>query len=341
MRKYSIFIGIDLSKRSFDAAICIGNDSKQMPHKRFVQTLKGYESFLKWVESFCQKHQIKEEVPRAWLICMEHTGMYAMRICDFLESRHFQFILENPLRIKRSMGLRREKNDKADALTIAEYAFRFHDELEKRRPLPKQLLLKIQVLLSLRARLVKYHHGLRIAQQELKISVNEQISEPVTALSTPFCDSMKVAVNDIICQIEKLIQTDDRLKKYFDLLLSIVGIGRVIAAYLLVHTNGFTAFDNPRSFACHIGIVPFDWTSGTSVNLPPTVSNIAHHQMKALLSTAAISAARFDPQLKAYFNRQLEKGKAKGWIYNAIKNKLVHRIFKVIKRGTPYVVFDH
>ncbi len=337
MRKYSIFIGIDLSKRWFDAAICIGRQSKQMPHKRFVQTLKGYESFLKWVETFSQKHQIMG----TWLICMEHTGMYAMRICDFLESRQFQFVLENPLRIKRSMGLRREKNDKADACTIAEYAFRFHDELEKRRPLPSQLLLKIQALLSLRARLVKYHHGLKIAQQELTISVNEQISEPVTALSTPFCQSMNAAAKEIVNQVEKLIRTDERLKKHFDLLLSIVGIGRVIAAYLLVHTNGFTAFDNPRSFACHIGIVPFDWTSGTSVNLPPTVSNIAHHQMKALLSTAAISAVRFDPQLKAYFNRQLKRGKAKGWIYNAVKNKLVHRIFKVIKRGTPYVIFDH
>lgn len=337
MQKYSLFIGIDISKKWFDAALCYQGNMKQMPHAQFKQTTAGYKSFVKWVKRVVAKQGYQGD----WIICMEHTGIYALRFCQFLDEVNLSYVLDNPLRIKRSLGIRRGKNDKADSMAIAEYAYRHCDELNKRRALPNRLLLKLQALLGLRARLVKYKHGLLVASQELTTCVDVEISQLVSIPSKELCASMKTQIKDTMRQVTTLINSDESLKKTYQLVQSVIGIGPVIAAYLLVYTNGFEAFQNARQFANYIGIVPFDEESGTSTMRAPKVSSIANKRLKALLSTGAITAIQHDPQIKAFFNKQLQKGKEEGWIYNAVKNKLVHRVFKVVKRGTPYVKFDH
>ena len=50
----------------------------------------------------------------------------------------------------------------------------------------------------------------------------------------------------------------------------------------------------------------------------------------------SISARKNDKELKAYFDRRIADGKLKYKVYNAIRNKFVHRIFAVVKRSTPY-----
>lgn len=337
MQKYSLFIGIDISKKWFDAALCYQGNTRQMPHAQFKQTLSGYKSFVKWVKRTARKAGYQGK----WIICMEHTGIYALRFCQFLDEANLSYVLDNPLRIKRSLGLRRGKNDKADSMAIAEYAYRHCDELKQRRALPNRLLLKLQALLSLRARLVKYQQGLLVASKELVTCVDTDISQLVSIPSEQVTATMKTSIKDIMKQVKTLIESDESLKKTYQLIHSVIGIGPVIAAYLLVYTNGFEAFQNARQFASYIGIVPFDDTSGISTNRAPEVSPIANKRLKALLSNAAVTAIQHDPQIKTFFDRQLLKGKEEGWIYNAVKNKLVHRVFKVVKRGTPYVKFQH
>jgi len=57
--------------------------------------------------------------------------------------------------------------------------------------------------------------------------------------------------------------------------------------------------------------------------------------MKALLSNCVASAIQYDKELKTYYHRKLVEGKDSGVVLNAIKNKLFHRVFAVIKRQTP------
>ncbi len=336
MQKYSIFIGIDLSKQWFDVALCVKGNLTEMPHRRFDQTQKGFLSFLEWVKNYAKKHHVKGK----WICCMEHTGIYALALCHFLREQNQTFVLENPLRIKRSLGLRRAKSDKADALAIAEYAWRHQAQLSHVRELPDLLLIKLQTLLSLRARLVRYRQGLMVASNELRQCGQSAIYQTVDAHTVNVVSTVNLTINDVMKEIRQLIRQDQLLEKLYQLLLSVVGIGQVIAPYLLVHTNGFTAFKNPRSFACHVGIAPFEQSSGTSLQQTDEISQIANHRLKVLLSNAATVAVQHDPQIKAFFLKHKERGKEDGWIYHAVKNKIVHRVFAVIKRGTPYVKMD-
>jgi len=59
--------------------------------------------------------------------------------------------------------------------------------------------------------------------------------------------------------------------------------------------------------------------------------------MKALLNVAAWSAIQHDKELKEYFSKRIQKGKSKMSTVNIIRNKIVHRVFAVVKRGTPFV----
>ena len=64
---------------------------------------------------------------------------------------------------------------------------------------------------------------------------------------------------------------------------------------------------------------------------------MANKKMKSLLSNCANVAIMHDKEIRAYYERKLAEGKEKGSVINAVKNKLVHRVFAVIKRQTPYV----
>lgn len=332
MRKYNVFIGIDISKQWFDACSYDPTQAHPSLHKRFENGQKGFEGFVKWLDR-------QQPLQGSCYICIEHTGLYSLSLAHFLESRQLDFVLESALRIKRSIGLQRTKTDQADALAIAQYAARFHKQ-HKTRSLPVTSLIRLQALLSLRSRLVRYRHGLTISANELSSCMEDRFADVIQGHTIPVCEQINMELRKVDRMIDQLIQAEAELKRIDALVQSIKGIGPVISAHLLVYTNAFTAFDKARALACYIGIVPFKHRSGTSIRRPDRISFLANRKLKTLLSTAAVVAIRFDPQIKAYFNRQVQRNKAPGWIYNAIKNKLVHRIFAVVKRGTPYVVVD-
>ena len=59
--------------------------------------------------------------------------------------------------------------------------------------------------------------------------------------------------------------------------------------------------------------------------------------LKSLLHMAALTAIKYDPELKAYYRRKKEEGKHTMLVLNNIKCKMVYRIFAVIARETSFV----
>ena len=299
MQKYAIFVGIDMSKRWFDAALYWPGLEGKKPCERFDNTSIGFAKFLKWVG----QHQAANHLQGSWFVCMEHTGIYGLPLAHYLEALQIKVVMESPLRIERSLGLRRGKTDSADANSITDYAYDKYRKI-KVRPLPSQILLRVQALLSLRYRLVRYNQGLSTAAKELHGFVDELISAPIVEHSTLISQQMKTQIKLIDQQTVQLLEGDTQLKERYDLVCSVVGIGPLIAAYLLVYTNGFTAFETARQFACYIGIAPFPYRSGTSIQRPDMVSFLANKRLKALISTAATVAVVHDPEFKVFFKKQ-------------------------------------
>ena len=138
--------------------------------------------------------------------------------------------------------------------------------------------------------------------------------------------------------IMEIIESSQTLRDQYVLLVSIKGIGIILAANILVTTVCFTKFDDSRKYACYCGTAPFSYASGTSIKGKIKVSQMANKKMKALFNMAARSAIQHDPELKKYFDNRMEKGANGMSTINIIRNKLIHRVFAVVKRGTPYVI---
>ena len=135
----------------------------------------------------------------------------------------------------------------------------------------------------------------------------------------------------------KIIRSNNELEKIYKLITTIKGERLILAANFIISTNGFTNFTDSRKFACYCGIVPFTYQSLTYLNSASKVSHYADKKTKALLNLAAVSAIQHSPEMKLYCERRVKEGKSKMSTINIVRNKIVYRVFAVVKRGTPYV----
>jgi transposase len=143
-------------------------------------------------------------------------------------------------------------------------------------------------------------------------------------------------IAEIEALIEELLQVDSEIKENFDLAKSVIGIGLITAGLMICQTNNFKDFTDSRTYCSYIGIAPFPNSSGKRKG-KNKVSVKANKKLKGVLSNCVNVAVMYDPYFKKYKIRLEEKNKKAGIIYNNIKNKLVHRVFSVVNRKTPYV----
>lgn len=319
-------VGIDVSKLTLDAYIQLAQ-----VHTVFENNARGFKQLVKWIKRNidCPMDEL--------LICFEITGLYSLQLASFLSVNQIDYVMENPIQIKRSMGLVRGKDDKVDSKRIAEYAFMRKDTL-KLTTLPSQELIKMQNILALRERMIKQKAGYQASLTEYKRVLVQQHEKDFFQMLNSMIGTLKKQIQKAEKALLEIIDSCSILKNQYALLTSIKGIGIILAANILVTTVCFTKFKDSRKYACYCGTAPFTYSSGTSIKGRTKVSQMANKKMKALFNLAARSAIQHDPELKQYFNNRMAKGANGMSTINIIRNKIIHRVFAVVKRGTPYVI---
>jgi transposase len=327
--KSALFIGVDISKATLDVSILSSRDKSIIYYQQFANNSKGFMQLLKWIR------QNSKGVPlNAWKVCMENTGIYSLELNCFLHERGIWQCLENALQIKRSMGVLRGKTDKADSRTIALYAFRFSDQL-KPYVLPSKTLLRLRALFAQRERLVSLHCQLQAAIKSLK-GYEKSLVKDIQKQNEALLKNLSKQIKIVDQALKECIGEDEELGHKAKLIQSVPGIGLQTTAYLLIVSRGMQSFDSPRQFACYSGCAPFEHSSGVSVKGKTKVHFIANRKMKMLLHMAAINAITFNEELKSYYKRKVEEGKSPMSVLNAVRFKLICRIFSVVKRKEAY-----
>jgi len=317
--KEILLAGVDVSKLTLDIFVKPCGLSLVIDNNR-----KG---FVQWWKEMKKILQPDTRV----MVVMEHTGLYSRKFEIFLRTLGVDYCKISALEIKRSLGMTRGKNDKIDAQRIAGYGW-LRRELLTADPKVEESIEQLKYLLGARLKMVRDRAGYINRIKEMKAAgyVKElKLEEEIVAY-------LAKKIKEVERSITKLIVSNPVLKTTCELLRSIKGIGPIIAAYMIGNTNNFTRFSSARKFNCYAGIAPFKYQSGTSIKGRARVSHLANKDTKTLLNLAATCAIRCDEELKTYYLRKVSEGKNKMSCINAIRAKLVARMFAVVKRQSPY-----
>lgn len=269
------------------------------------------------------------------MFCCENTGVYTFPLSSFLSENKLDYWIVPAIEIKRSKGISRGKNDKADAKDIALYSIRNIDKL-KLTELPEKEILQLKLLFTEREKVMK-SFKLFEATKENSDFMPKQVYKSIVRINSKTIKFLKTTLKTIEKQMKDIISNQTQLKNQFELVKSVPGIGDKTAIYLLITTKGFTTFDNARKFACYAGTAPFEHTSGSSIKGRTKVNHMADKKMKSILQMCALVAVKHDPQLKAYYNKKKDEGKNAMLVLNNVKCKILSWVFAVINRQTPYI----
>lgn len=321
--KINHIIGADISKKSIDL-FCHGLHE----HLKIKNDVSGFKKMQLWLTKL-------ELVTKDLVIVMEHTGYYSYHFEGFLHQNQVRFCKVSALAIKKSLGLVRGKTDKIDAGRIARYGYEKQDRLRMEMPVDATLH-HLQILNSTRSLLVKQRSSLMCAVKEYRVILDDK--DPIIQGQLKLIRELTGQIKSLEKKMKELLIKPGPIAENFRLLISIKGLGLIVATATLIKTNNFTRFKNRKKFSCFCGSAPFEYSSGTSIKKKTRISHLADKSMKTLLTQSAKTAIQHDKELKEYYERRTKMGKSKKSTINVVRNKLIHRMFAVIKRQTPFIL---
>lgn len=326
MKNYLFHAGIDISKDKLDINI-LDSSTLKSQHLIIKNDIKSLSDLIRILKKKIDLNQT--------LFCCENTGVYTNHLSFILLNSQLDLWVVPAVEIKKSKGISRGKNDKTDSKDISYYSYRHLDKLNL-FSIADIDVQKLKILFTERTKMIK---ALLILQtsKENKAFTQKEIYKEISGVNGILIKQIKNSINKIEFRIREIIKSNGQLNKQDQLIRSIPGIGAQTSTYLIIATKGFSSFDNWRKFACYSGVAPFEFSSGSSVRGRTKVNHMADKKMKALLQMCVLTAIKYDPQLKEYYNMKKAEGKNSMLVMNSIRCKLISRVFAVINRETPYI----
>lgn len=321
------FVGIDVSRDTLDLSVVV--DGISLQHYCITnRTIDIGSAINKIMKSFGAT--IDDTI-----FCMEHTGIYNLPLVKWLQNHQCKIWIESGVHIRKTLGLVRGKNDKVDSIRIAMYAYINRHQIKLWKA-PRKLIERIAALLSQRLRLNKAKKQLNTANREQRLFMDKDIMRSLNRYTQKTVVVINKQIETLENEILDLIKEDEKLNRMYQIITSVYGVGFVTASYILVTTNEFININNPKKYACYSGVVPFEHSSGSSVRGRTRVSQMANKNIKTLLHLAALSTIRKQGDLQEYYNRKVAEGKSKMSVLNAIRNKLILRVFACVNQNREY-----
>jgi transposase len=301
--------GIDVGKSKLDGAVHGLEDTLQVANGP-----AGVSALIGWLKA--------REVGRVGL---EATGGYERGVRQALEAAGFEVVVHQPIEVRRFAQLKRwrAKTDRLDAQLIA--AATTQVEAVRAAQDPR--------LADLAERLTAYE---QITDQaaELKAFLESVTLADIARLVRAPIASLSRAKAKLLADILTRLKAQADLLARFRLLLSLPGVGPVVAATLVVRMPELGAMRRGQP-ASLIGVAPFDRDSGQWKGLRFISGGRA--RPRRMLYLAGLQAKRCDPTLKAFAQRLAARGKPAKLIVVAVMRKLIEAANIILQRGQPWL----
>jgi transposase len=272
------------------------------------------------------------------LICAEHSGQYNYPLIYCCECDRYKLWLENPNLIKiYCSGLQQGKNYRLSPKQIAIYGSRNADKIKLRRqPVSevehlKQLHIELEMLEVDSAKL----HSQLVDQKNY---MSEEVFNINATRLINLLRGLEDAIATIKSEIKCIFADNSFLSEQMELLTSIENVDTELALKMIVETDAFTRFENCRQFCSHAGIAPLNKILKINEHSAHIINPKSDKGIKTILNQTALSIVKkSDSELKNYYIRKLKEGKDEKIVLNALRVKLVARMFAVIKNNQRYL----
>ena len=119
-------------------------------------------------------------------------------------------------------------------------------------------------------------------------------------------------------------------------LLTAPGIGLITTGWLLVCTLNFSIAQSPEQLTSYVGLAPLERQSGTSLRGRPQIGHAGNGRLRTALYMATLAAARYNPSLRAFYQRLRAAGKPMKVARCATARELLHLAWEMVKKQEPY-----
>jgi transposase len=322
--RYQLYVGVDIAAKSFTATWAV--DPASAPKaSSFEQSDEGFAAFQ-------QRLAATGIVPEATLVVLEATGSYWIALAVALHQARYTVSVLNPGQVAlfaRSLP-RRAKTDALDAHVLIRFA-------AERQPPPWSP--PEQVYHELRQRLV-VRDGLLQMRTQARNQRHAVQQWPVTIASA--LEALDTVIAELDEQVRSLereigeVLRDGAWAPSAALLLATPGLGLVTSAWLLVGTLNFTIAQSPEQLSAYAGLAPLAHQSGTSVRGRAQIGHGGNGRLRTALYMATLSAARYNPSIKAFYERLRAAGKPMKVARCAAARKLLTLAWALVKKNEPY-----
>ncbi len=304
----SEWIGIDVGKNGLDANRC---GSREVVH--FGNDGKGRGLLVAWLGGI---GTVK--------VVMEATGGYERGAVQAIWQAGFPVSVVNPMRVRdfaRSQGVL-AKTDKIDARMIAGFG-----EVAKPGATPPQTekQARLSACVERRRQWVTMVTVEKNRRSTCPDSMRADIEEHI--------DFMEARIATLEAEIHRLIQEDPDLKARSERIDSAPGIGPVTASTIVADLPELGQL-NRKQVAALVGLAPFNKDSGKRRGKRKTSGGRAG--LRRVLYMATLSATRFNPIIRAFYDQLRKRGKEKKVALVACMHKLLTMINAMIRKGEAW-----
>ena len=307
--------GIDVSNETFDIQKRCG---KVLTQHAFSNSPAGHRQAIIWLQRGAQGARV----------CLEATGIYHLQLALALDrAPGVEVMVINPRAGRRfaEAQMVRAKTDQVDAAVLRQYVERMRFTAWTA---PSEQQLELQSLARRLAQVKKEQvrersrlHAAQRAGAHTRLAQRD-IREHLSYLKR-HADRIQAAA------IALMKQHDD-LAEDLQLLDSVPGVAELSAMKLSAELGLLADGLSPAQWVAQAGLDPRPQESGTSIRSPRRISKQGNAQLRAALFMPALAAIRIDPNVNAFYNALLARGKRKMVAITAVMRKLLHAIWGIL-----------
>lgn len=327
------WIGLDVSKRTFDAGVLLGGRVEPaaalatLPARAFARTPEGVLDFLQWLDTLIEE---SEPVPAPRCV-MEATGRYSTELAVWLLAQRpcLAPAIASPRQTAafiKSLGLR-NSTDQLAARALALYG-------RERRP---QAYVPLSPEEQELRDLCRYRDTLVRQSTAVKNQAGETTASAFVRHNQR--KRLRLLAGDIErteTQLRDLVNQQAWLKHDVELLTTIYGVGFLTAVVIRAELGDLRRFDQARQLSAHAGLNPCIRQSGTSVHRRTRMGKQGNARVRQALYLSAIVTIQGRNDLQRTYRRLIDHGKSPMAALGAVMRKQLVLMRAILISGKPY-----